>query len=268
VGGSWRGLADGRPCSFLCRVPPGGPRWLPRHPPSRGRESTVGRTQRPSEATSSAITSRRLPAPVAGIAAAGGALIVGSALAGALPGLLGGPSSPSKPIRLVSTTVSASGSGSTQSQGGTPSLTGSSSNPLSGLSSSGSSSNPLSGLSSSGSSSNPLSGLSSGSSSNPLSGLAPQSSSSGSSTGTSPVSTASGSSSTSIGSSTSSVPSISTSAGSSTSASGLSTGPSATTVHTGLWFAGSTPYLVAMGSGGVLLLGWPGLRRLLARLVR
>jgi hypothetical protein len=39
-------------------------------------------------------------------------------------------------------------------------------------------------------------------------------------------------------------------------------------VHTGLWFAGSTPYLVAMGSGGVLLLGWPGLRRLLARLVR
>lgn len=38
---------------------------------------------------------------------------------------------------------------------------------------------------------------------------------------------------------------------------------SPTSVHTGLWFAGSTPYLVGLVTFGLVLLGWPRLQRLL-----
>lgn len=45
---------------------------------------------------------------------------------------------------------------------------------------------------------------------------------------------------------------------------GASGAASPTSVHTGLWFAGSTPVLVGMVTFGLVLLGWPRLRQALA----
>jgi hypothetical protein len=198
--------------------------------------------RRQSSATPQVLRLRRasILVPVSLAVAGGGAALAATALA-SLP-----ETTPAgTPIVLTQATGTVAASGSASGSGGGQS----------GSSSLSSSSNPLSGLSSS-SGSNPLSGLSSGLS--------------GSSGGSSASGTASSGSSTST--SVGSTPSTAASSGSSTApVSGVSpvssSGPSATTVHTGLWFAGSMPYLVAMGSGGLLLLGWPLLRRLAGRVL-
>jgi hypothetical protein len=85
-------------------------------------------------------------------------------------------------------------------------------------------------------------------------------------TSTSPTSTSpsTGSTSPSTSSSTGSTsPSTSSSSATTPVTEGASGAASPTSVHTGLWFAGSTPYLVGLIAFGLVLLGWPRLRRLL-----